>query len=687
MKDLITERLKLKDIYPERAKELAEESGIDIEDLELIRKGIVAEKIETVEHERAVISFINMETVDRDNEIIDPDGAVLKYYNKVVPYGHNYGGLPMGKSMWIKKATKRGKRGLLAKTVFLKRPPINEELYHMFTDDVAGTGPVLNSWSIGFIPLKWEELEQKGEPKEGRASTQPRRKYTKWELLEYSGVMIPSNRQALTEMVEKGLIKSEKLKKEIEKYIEIEDKKDDKAVCPDCGEATMESKEGGYQTCTACEWVEENVDKTDNSADSFGFLKAKGEGIYTLEDGEEIEMGEKGVITKPEETDELIRLPAKGEEGKHKEHKIRWITVSAEKGIRGIYCIDCKKIITYVFEKAKGWTMAKAKAWMKDNEKQVEATIGICVKADTDFEGMQELLDRDEENRKIADVLNDKDILELEEKSVIPFKDTGIASEGAPWNGPKEVRDAEVSDLKVMCCWYDSENADIKGAYKLPHHQASGHKAVWRGTAAAMAALLGARGGVNVPSGDRRGIYNHLVKTYKLFDKEPPEFKEYSELEFRDFGNWEIQGNWNDTLEALKEDKPTEREQQIMRELFDRLTEQFNRVEEELKSLKEGRVLSAKNRKLIQDALVGMEAAIPPLNTLLTATEPPNREAFELDIDKVDNGGKDVKDNPDTVDIDPDKLAGIIQEVLKNNIDKIGEEIEKRISKMKGKVE
>jgi len=82
-----------------------------------------------------------------------------------------------------------------------------------------------------------------------------------------------------------------------------------------------------------------------------------------------------------------------------------------------------------------------------------------------------------------------------------------------------------------MCTWYDKENPDIKSSYKLPHHTAKGHKTVWRGVAAAMAALLGARGGVNIPASDRKGVYNHLAKHYKEFDKEVPKFKELDELE------------------------------------------------------------------------------------------------------------------------------------------------------------
>jgi len=111
------------------------------------------------------------------------------------------------------------------------------------------------------------------------------------------------------------------------------------------------------------------------------------------------------------------------------------------------------------------------------------------------------------------------------EKKVIPYKDLGIAPESEAWDGPGEISKASVEDLKLMCGWYDDEKAEDKSSYKLPHHHAEGHKAVWRGVAAAMGALLGARGGTDIPEADRKGIYNHLSKHYKEFGKEPPEFK------------------------------------------------------------------------------------------------------------------------------------------------------------------
>lgn len=100
---------------------------------------------------------------------------------------------------------------------------------------------------------------------------------------------------------------------------------------------------------------------------------------------------------------------------------------------------------------------------------------------------------------------------------------TPKAPEDEEWDGPAEVAAADVEDLKVMCAWVDSENSDKKGAYKLPHHKASGqHAVVWRGVAAAGAALMGGRGGVNIPEGDVAGVKAHLARHYREFDKTPP---------------------------------------------------------------------------------------------------------------------------------------------------------------------
>jgi len=131
-----------------------------------------------------------------------------------------------------------------------------------------------------------------------------------------------------------------------------------------------------------------------------------------------------------------------------------------------------------------------------------------------------------------ADLIQEAEMEAQEQvKGVIPFKEYPTDPEDAPWDGPAEIKAAEVADLKVICTWFDSENPDIKNSYKLPHHRAKGYKVVWRGVAAAMAALMGSRGGVNIPEADRQGVYNHLAKHYAQFDKEPPELKAYTPVD------------------------------------------------------------------------------------------------------------------------------------------------------------
>ena len=133
-------------------------------------------------------------------------------------------------------------------------------------------------------------------------------------------------------------------------------------------------------------------------------------------------------------------------------------------------------------------------------------------------------------SKAIKMVMPDADLEDIKEKAVIPYKKYPLSPEGVDWDAGAEVKDAEPEDLKKICTWYDTEKPELKGSYKLPHHTLSGYKTVWRGVAAAMAALMGARGGVDIPDSDRQGVYNHLTKHYAEFDKEPPEMRSADEI-------------------------------------------------------------------------------------------------------------------------------------------------------------
>jgi hypothetical protein len=120
--------------------------------------------------------------------------------------------------------------------------------------------------------------------------------------------------------------------------------------------------------------------------------------------------------------------------------------------------------------------------------------------------------------------------------------------------------------------WFDSEKADAITSYKLPHHMpkemddmmeegmkaasdSAGLECVWRGLTAAMAALLGARGGADVGE-DKAAVYRHLARHYKDAGKEPPPLE-------KDFTPEEIksieEGSWGEArAEQVSQGDPTE---------------------------------------------------------------------------------------------------------------------------------
>ena len=115
-------------------------------------------------------------------------------------------------------------------------------------------------------------------------------------------------------------------------------------------------------------------------------------------------------------------------------------------------------------------------------------------------------------------------------RGAIPPHSTEKAAEDADWDGPAAVAacPAEAEKLRLIHAWVDPDgDTDAKQSYKLPHHQADG-VVVWRGVAAAMARLLQA--GTQIPDADRRGVWTHLARHYRQFDKEPPELRSLAEF-------------------------------------------------------------------------------------------------------------------------------------------------------------
>lgn len=136
-----------------------------------------------------------------------------------------------------------------------------------------------------------------------------------------------------------------------------------------------------------------------------------------------------------------------------------------------------------------------------------------------------------------------KDIFGLAELGAVPYKDTGKADEGQAWSKPglgdlsdksfPDLDDTEKRRIMGHFAWTANNPPQSFGDLKLPHHQASKTSigpAVWNGVAAAMGALMGARGGADVGS-DKQAVYNHLSRHYADFKKEPPKFGSLGEMD------------------------------------------------------------------------------------------------------------------------------------------------------------
>ncbi len=135
--------------------------------------------------------------------------------------------------------------------------------------------------------------------------------------------------------------------------------------------------------------------------------------------------------------------------------------------------------------------------------------------------------------------------IEAEIKGVVPQDvSRSTAPEDAEWSKPTlsdftdkpwdELTDAEKKKIAGHYAWAAAIPPEKFGDLKLPHHRPSDGKVVWNGVRAAMGALLGARGGVDIPDGDRKAVYEHLSRHYADFGKEPPEFREYTEEELKE---------------------------------------------------------------------------------------------------------------------------------------------------------
>lgn len=165
----------------------------------------------------------------------------------------------------------------------------------------------------------------------------------------------------------------------------------------------------------------------------------------------------------------------------------------------------------------------------------------------------------------------------------IPYSahgDVSRASEDLRWSGSgarrrlKEWAGGDEWDPRLYRRGFvqlDGES-DLITSYKGPHHDIvdGTFSTVFRGAQAAMGSLVfGARGGRIEDDRERRAVYNHLAREYARFDRDAPEFREYSEEEVKDL--------FPDELYEEAQEQPTQEE-------LDALAEQWSAVLEAVKT-------------------------------------------------------------------------------------------------------
>ena len=204
----------LPDKLLENILSIGKDYGIKTDNIEFYRKGYETYKQpEFIPGERAAITYITTGRIDRDGDVVRPDGGIFDDYLKhpVVMAFHDYKKLPVGKNIWVKKDNPL--TGLIAKTVYANHKEA-DDLYNYRKD----LFPLATS--IGFVPV---EYKRKGDPdfdaqlkdviKNGWVKENDSGKagaiITKWALIEYSDCAIPSNPDALQLAVSKGIITNE----------------------------------------------------------------------------------------------------------------------------------------------------------------------------------------------------------------------------------------------------------------------------------------------------------------------------------------------------------------------------------------------------------------------------------------------------------------------------------------------
>jgi hypothetical protein len=435
--------------------------------------------VKAINEEAGTIDFtLTSKTVDRDGEVVLPSGVKLDNFRKnpVFLWAHSRKDPSIGRV--IPETIRVTEDDITATVEFDLDDPFAKMIFGKYKKKH------LNAGSISFIPKDFDKPI---------FENQPGPTFTEAELLEFSGVPIPSNPQALAkefaeqeggwmEMVksfyeEKPEGSQEDWCKFIEnRQCEKEQTEEKESILPLLIDDLPESFEWVMQHLSlgASEWLKQYPEIIEEQVSDFTPL------VATFDD--------RAIIC----------------------------NLLLDRPLSESSCYEGR------------WSLIEGKPAWQGEPRPVEIAVEVI--------------------RKLYDLLAvEKDFEQDPGKGTVSYSDTPTVNIDAAWDG-NAARNRAVkwassdssgdkdkinwSEYRRLFAWYDENKPEDFSSYKLPHHDIiDGEiKSVWRGVRAAMAALLGARGGVNIPDENRRAVYNHLSKHYRQFEQSPPEYRDFKEI-------------------------------------------------------------------------------------------------------------------------------------------------------------
>ena len=443
---------------------------------------------------------ISTETKDRHGDVIRSKGIQLKNFRKnpIVLFAHDAHQPPIGKSPKME----RGNGFLDADVDFFER-----EVFE-FADTIFRIVEVggLKAASVGFMPLDFERLEEESEDRF------PGIDFKKIDLLEFSIVPIPANPEAVARALSDGATMKPYLAwldDVQDNWADVEELFAGLGATADDVMAVRRAADGGKVTTQTKPFADGGVIKPKDKPlligeqrESCFSLTAEMQDRLARANLAKITEGTPGIVPAPKDPDDPSQDP---QELSFTIDPLGAVTLAADPPER-----------TWV-----------SRELLEHDDSLVTIDDGVMI-----FEM--------DDARVEYDVVEEKDgvitgeLVKLIGKGPITFQvahPDGTSAQGrdAAWSASREVREASVDDLLVMSAWRESKPKDdlVKGDFKFPHHVAPGQHAVnFRGITAGIAVLNGARGGANIPDGDRRGVWRHLARHIREdFDSEPPELR------------------------------------------------------------------------------------------------------------------------------------------------------------------